>query len=759
MLKILGYADKVSVAPGETITFMVSSEDESDFNAEVVRVIHGDCNPEGPGLKFAPVTTTLTNRYPGRRQAIDAGSYMVVPNFPLPDRRQGFTFYAWIWPTLPAREDFQTILSLWQPERQAGIKLGLMDGGRLTLVTGNGRGIVERVALDRPLRERQWYQVSLAINPARGTALLAQDPRERYPGIDDAGQLSTRLPVTPALKPGDLRLAGTKDESGQIHAHFDGKIDSPVLLRGAHPPETYARVLTRPLPQDLRDAVVAQWDFSRAMTTTRAEDAGPDQLHGELVNLPTRAVTGWNWSGACHNWKVKPEHYGAIHFHHDDLYDAGWAPSLTWRVPRDLPSGPYALKVNNGESSSAETRAYYIAFFVRPPRRHQSRRKSGRPKVAFLAPTCSYLAYANHAEHITAREAERTIGRLLEFGHADLYLYDHPELGGSLYDCHADGSGVAYSSRLRPILTFTPRYHSWLGGAGSGLWQYNADTHLFGWLDHHDIAFDVITDEDLHHEGYAALADYRVVMTGTHPEYYSTAMWDGMLAWIERGGRLMYLGANGWYWRIAFHQTLPGVIEVRRAEDGIRTWAAEPGEYYHAFNGEYGGLWRRIGRPPNLVCGLGFIAQGFDICSYYRRRPDSYDPRAAFIFDGVEEEIIGDFGLIGGGAAGLELDCISEQLGSPPNILRLASSENHTALVQLVNEEFGVVPPNLGGDQNDRVRADLAFYETTAGGAVFSVGSISWCGSLSHNNYDNNVSRITKNVLFRFMKQEPFADS
>jgi N,N-dimethylformamidase len=306
------------------------------------------------------------------------------------------------------------------------------------------------------------------------------------------------------------------------------------------------------------------------------------------------------------------------------------------------------------------------------------------------------------------------------------------------------------------VLNFAPLYHSWVGGHGSSLWQYNADTHLFDWLDHQGIDYDVITDEDLHREGYALLKDYRVVMTGTHPEYHSTRMWDGLKRWIDKGGRLMYLGANGWYWRVAFHKTLPGVIEVRRAEDGIRTWEAQPGEYYHSFNGEFGGLWRRIGRAPNVMCGVGFIAQGFDVCSYYRRGPDSRDPRAAFIFEGVDDDIIGDFGLIGGGAAGLELDCINVRLGSPPNTLRLASSEGHSALVALVNEEFGVVPPALGGDQNDRVRADLAFAELPGGGAVFSVSSISWCGSLSHNAYDNNVSRITANVLKRFSEAKPF---
>ena len=112
--------------------------------------------------------------------------------------------------------------------------------------------------------------------------------------------------------------------------------------------------------------------------------------------------------------------------------------------------------------------------------------------------------------------------------------------------------------------------------------------------------------------------------------------------------------------------------------------------------------------------------------------------------------------VVGGGAAGIELDCLNTTLGSPPNMLRLASSENHTPMIMLVNEEFGVVPPNLGGDLNPRVKADLAFGETPSGGAIFATGSIAWCGSLSHNGYDNNVARITANVLKRFLDPEPF---
>ena len=50
----------------------------------------------------------------------------------------------------------------------------------------------------------------------------------------------------------------------------------------------------------------------------------------------------------------------------------------------------------------------------------------------------------------------------------------------------------------------------------------------------------------------------------------------------------------------------------------------------------------------------------------------------------------------------------------------------------------------------DLVRADMVYFETANGGAVFSTGSITFCGSLSHNQYDNNISRIVENVLRRF---------
>ena len=82
MLKIVGYPDRFSVAPGETIDFKISVEEGDSFDARLVRVVHGDCNPEGPGLKFVHVPTNADGSHPGKVQRIDAGSFMKVERFP-----------------------------------------------------------------------------------------------------------------------------------------------------------------------------------------------------------------------------------------------------------------------------------------------------------------------------------------------------------------------------------------------------------------------------------------------------------------------------------------------------------------------------------------------------------------------------------------------------------------------------------------------------------------------------------------------------
>jgi N,N-dimethylformamidase len=72
-----------------------------------------------------------------------------------------------------------------------------------------------------------------------------------------------------------------------------------------------------------------------------------------------------------------------------------------------------------------------------------------------------------------------------------------------------------------------------------------------------------------------------------------------------------------------------------------------------------------------------------------------------------------------------------------------------------VSEEVLASRPLTGGSMDPNVRADIVYFTTKNGGAVFSTSSIAWCGSLLENDCVNNVSRITANVLRRFSADEP----
>ena len=112
--------------------------------------------------------------------------------------------------------------------------------------------------------------------------------------------------------------------------------------------------------------------------------------------------------------------------------------------------------------------------------------------------------------------------------------------------------------------------------------------------------------------------------------------------------------------------------------------------------------------------------------------------------------------MVYGGAAGSEIDRHNRRLGSPPHALVLASSEQHTNVYYAAIENETELMPMLSAPENPDIRADMVYFETPKDGAVWSTGSIAWSGSLSHNIYDNNVSRITRNVVDRFVDPKPF---
>jgi len=709
VLPITGYFDRLSARPGESLAAKISAEGGGDYEAEVLRIRLADPNPDGPGLKYERVPG-LGGRFRARFQASRPGSWARIPAHALqagPRLVASLLVQPWLLRGAPS-----TLIA------GADWRLEATQDS-LRLLAGDGA-----VALPVGLLRREWYRVWIGLDAQAGRLLLGCATL--------AGEVlgQREEPGSPALTAAGLSLAARLSDDGAAD-FFNGRLEDPALHAawpGGPPPAADG---------GSRD-IVAWWDFSQAMESQEIRDRGPLGLHGTLVNVPTRAVCGARWSGREMAWRHAPRDYAAIHFHEDDLYDCGWETDFELAIPPGTRSGVYGLRLRHRGAEDI------VPFYVLPPR--------GKPqaRVCFLASSFTYQAYGNHARgNFAGALAERAKA----WGATPYNPDGYPTYGRSTYNFHPDGTGHAFSSRLRPLLTVRPNFLTFPDAQGSGLRHFSADTHLLDWLEAKGIAYDVVTDEDLDDEGLDLIRGYATVLTGSHPEYHSSGTLDALEAYTAGGGKLVYLGGNGFYWRVARSPGLPGMIELRRAEGGIRAWAAEPGESYHQLDGTYGGLWRRNGRPPQRLCGVGFSAQGLFEGAWYRRLPASRRPEVAWIFDGVEEEKLGDYGLSGGGAAGFELDRADVELGTPRNAVVLARSEGHSGSFVVVPEELLSHIGTVSGEPPAAlIRGEIVWFETPGGGAVFSVGSITFCGSLSHQGYDNGISRMLENVVRKFME-------
>lgn len=275
--------------------------------------------------------------------------------------------------------------------------------------------------------------------------------------------------------------------------------------------------------------------------------------------------------------------------------------------------------------------------------------------------------------------------------------------------------------------------------------------HITGWLESKGIRFDVATDEDVHRYGTDLLNNYELIITGSHPEYPTTQEYDAIESFVEHGGRLMYLGGNGFYWVTSFDGPNTQTLECRRGYSGVRNWTSHPAELYHSSTGEVGGQHLHAGRNSRSLVGVASAAAGWGKASGYSRTESSRAPDVQFAFAGIDEQVIGDFGLILDGASGDEVDSANFDGGTPSNAKVILTSRQGPEYFPFI-ETLMAAEPDVSGPDNPAVRSDVVLIETDNGGRVFSVGSICWAGSMAFNGYTNNVSKLTENVLGEFLK-------
>ena len=753
-VKLFGYCDKISVKPGDEISFHVTADGTDTAEAQLVRILHGDQHPDGPGYQEEELSSPVNGTWSVEKQYTQVGSFLQVPD---PESKLALdgsiTLFAFIYPTLFGQGRRHAIMGRWNQTENQGYCLGINQKGILEFWLGDGAE-VDYVAAEVPLMPQIWYFVAVSYDAGSGRATLYQEGVvNRYNSIwgkvvpaDFRSHVRETLRFRARNAAETPFLIGGSRDWHEVRGHFvsqtyNGKVDRPGIFDRPLSREEIDRIRVGEAPP--AEGLVAYWDSSKGYTDEgigdRVVDSGPHGLDAQGINRPVRAQTGWNWGGHNDCFRLAPEEYGGIEFHEDMIVDCAWNETRRMTVPEGLKSGVYAIRLRAGDGHGLGEE--YLVFFLRPA--------TPKAPVAFLVPTASYLAYANERLSFDAQIAQPITGQTPIVSAVDVEMYQTPDFGLSTYDSHADGAGVCYSSYKRPIINMRPKYRITSMGI---TWQFPADLSIVGWLERMGYDYEILTDEDLDREGIEALKPYNCVITGTHPEYYSERMLDATEDYLADGGRVIYMGGNGYYWNVAFRRDEPWCMEVRKLDSGMRAWNARPGEHYMQTNGMRSGLWRALARAPQKTVGVGFISQGFEVSVPFRRMPDSWHRTVDWITEGIEGEIIGDFGLAHGGAAGIEIDRYDLRLGTPPHAKIIASSGGHPDNYMLVCEEILYAHPGMTGTYDYRIRADMVYFTTPNDGAVFSSGSIAFGQALPCNDFNNNVSKLLKNVVDAFAK-------
>jgi N,N-dimethylformamidase len=440
----------------------------------------------------------------------------------------------------------------------------------------------------------------------------------------------------------------------------------------------------------------------------------------KVHNLPTFSVTSARWNGTALDPATDPSHYDAVHLHDDDTDNYDWDATHEVQIPENAPSGVYAFEV------ATQFGTERMPFFVRP--------SQPSARLLFLAPTNTYLAYAD--EYLPT---ETYPWLCTDRGHR--FAQDNNLR--SVYDIHSDHSGVTLTTLRRPKATLRDDYEYPLSNSPHLL---PVDLHLLKYCGRNGIEIDIATDYDLHTEGAAILEPYAGIFTGSHPEYWSSQMLGALDRYLDGGGNLAYWGGNGFYLRVAVNEDL---MELRRdMTDSI--WSSTAGELHLTLTGERGGTWESCGRHPQSLLGNTYLMMSFGPSRPYRRLAESYSGDWAWVFERVADGLIGDRGLVLGGAAGYEVDGVVPQLPTPPSLVRLAEATGFDSSFQVRKH----LPIRADGEERERLRrADMTIYRHPGGGLVFSVGSVAWCGALPNAGDQNAVGEITSNIAKRFSER------
>ena len=286
----------------------------------------------------------------------------------------------------------------------------------------------------------------------------------------------------------------------------------------------------------------------------------------------------------------------------------------------DWPSGLYFARL------TAPGHTGFAPFVVRP-------RRLGTHAVAVVLPTRTWQAY-------NFRDDDRD-------GDGDTWYATRGHLTAQL--------GRPFLNRGVP-----PHYRKY-------------DVKFLRWLRQSGRAVDVLSQAELDGVSGARLARaYRLLVFPGHHEYVTRGEYDAVEGFRDRGGNLMFLSANNFFWRIDKR----GKVMTRVAK------------------------WRDLGRPEAALLGVQYI--GNDMGEH--RGPWRVRPAAArsWVFAGVALRKGNEFS-----DAGIEIDATAP-----------SSPRGTRVLAEITN----LLGPGM--------TAQMTYYETASGARMFASGAFTLAGSV-----------------------------
>jgi len=310
--------------------------------------------------------------------------------------------------------------------------------------------------------------------------------------------------------------------------------------------------------------------------------------------------------------------------------------TLTVRIG-NWPSGVYFARL-----TARGGRVGYAPFVLRP-------RRLGEHRVAVVLPTQTWQAYNFRDE-------------------------DGDHVGDTWYadwHRHTVRLGRAFLNRGVP-----PHYKYY-------------DEPFLRWLQKSGKQVDYLSDAELNRvgSGRELARDYSLIVFPGHHEYVTKHEYDVVTEFRNRGGNLMFLSANNFFWQVRIH----GDVMTKTLR------------------------WRELGRPEAALIGIQYRANDRGT---HRGRWQVRDAEAApWLFAGTD---LGDGSLFS--SAGIEIDA------------RAPSSPPQTKIVAVIPNIFG---PGIS--------ANMSYYETRAGARVFADGAFSFAAAI----WQPPVRKMAENLWAR----------